>query len=395
MTFSRRRVAIGMALLLAFAACSTFDGESEPPAPAGDAGSEGAVDSATLDGGGDAAVCVPSTVRTTGRATCGGVPNVDLLNDPTNCGACGRTCATCTNGLCKAVAEGNASSGQGGIVIALTPTDIFLGQGAGGGVYRRPRSGASVVKLATLSASEEVHGLVVDGDRLFVAVSGGVNEVSASSDGGALPVALLSGAVDARIGFGHTTNDLFWANYFSQLVLIQKDGGNLREHGDKTGAAQSTGLAADQQAVFWIRRSSGALHEIGFRTAGGSIGRRLDGLVDPHALTMDEKHLYWISGSRRELLRATRTGTDGPVVVARWDDLGHPYVRRAVSDAKYVYWTMSSDPVNSADTLLLRAPKACDGDIVRIAQEPIESNLVLDGDHIYFANLSNVLKLPR
>lgn len=121
---------------------------------------------------------------------------------------------------------------------------------------------------------------------------------------------------------------------------------------------------------------------------------RLKGLTDPRSVTMDATSLYWLDGTRQELLRASRAGTDSPVVIARWVDPAHSIVGPAVVDTLYVYWVAANvgDP---GDTVILRAPKACNGEVTTIAKRSIYSNLVVEGDYLYFATMTNVQRIPR
>lgn len=398
MLVTPRRILAGAGLVgAAFIACSTFS--EEAPAANDDAGAEagseeGSVDGA-IDGGPDAALCIPSTPRAATTTTCGGESNVDLLLDPKNCGACGRVCNTCTNGLCPVEIEGTGSPGQGAEAIVLTPENVFQGQATAGYVFRRPRSPAPGLALFTFAANDYAQGLALDGDRLFVAAYRGVYELSATSDGGASPVS-YDNTVDYHEGFGQTKDDVYWATSTSTLVFMQKDGGNLRVYGDPAGGARSTGVAGDDQAVFWIRRGEdgGPPHEIRLRRADSAVRTRLTKLVDPAALTMDATDLYWVSASRGELMRASRAGTDEPRLVAKWTVDVHTRPGPSANDAEYVYWVMHN-PGDANDSVLVRAPKACNGDVTTIVKRPITSNLVIDGTYLYFASLTNVFRVSR
>lgn len=180
-----RRILAGAALVAAvIVACSTFSEEALPVGA--DGGADGGVDGPpSADAPTEAAppVCVPSVAPTSTTVTCAGVPNVDLMIDPTNCGACGRKCATCTSGLCPRETVG--SGGVGGYVLGLTTTDAFVVQGPTGYVYRSSRSpdGGPGQPIYTIAGTDLAHGFAIDGDRLFVAAELGVYELSGSSDG--------------------------------------------------------------------------------------------------------------------------------------------------------------------------------------------------------------------
>ncbi|MBS2018925.1 MAG: hypothetical protein JST00_39020 [Deltaproteobacteria bacterium] len=392
MPHARSRVLLVAGLASAWVgACSSFDADDTQPAiEDGGTDSPSAVDGRSEgEAGGDASVaCSPSLPPEGPKATCGTETDVEILNNPNHCGGCGHACVTCANGLCPVETVANV----GGVELLLTPEAYILGESTGGEVWRAPRNGQAPVMLHSFGAGDNTQGLAMDGDHLFVGAYQGVYEFDLDAGTGKT----VQTATDRRVGFGQTKDELFWGGFTSSLVFMQKDGGNVREYGKVATGAESTGVAADDKGVYWIRRhvDGGPLAEILVRTPDNSVKTRLDGLEDPASLVLDADYLYWVSGSRRELLRAPRAGTDRPTVIARWTDPVYTLSRGAVLGGSFVYWTLR----HASDTgafVILRAPKDCNGEVVTIAKGTFFTNLVVEGDHVYYGNSFKTFRVTR
>lgn len=402
MVASRRRLLIcASGLLLLGIACSTFAGDEAPPADPDGGPRDGSSDASNGDTAVEAeagAACdVPSTMRATdpSNATCAGTAGIDLLRDPLNCGTCGRSCSQCDLGFCPV----EPLNGIGGRVLALTPSEFLIGQGDAEKVFRVPRAGGPAITVFTFGVNDYAQGIELDGDKVFVNGVRDVSVVAPSPDGGALQATALYSQSALRIGFGQTPADLFWVSQNSALVLMQKDGGNVRTLGDEPGGELTTGVAAEGGEIYWIRRKTevpdaGTKHDIRRRAVNGSVKIWLDGLDDPRGLGVDATYVYWVAAGRREVLRALRTGPDRPTVVARWTDAIHTRTRSLHVGAEYLYWFID-DPTNPNDSLILRAPKSCGGDVVPILKAVVTSNYVTEGAFLYFLGPSGTFRVPR
>ncbi|WP_437916911.1 lipoprotein receptor [Sorangium sp. So ce302] len=278
--------------------------------------------SASSAGGSDACA--------TGTADCDGNPDdceVNLLDNPQNCGACGAVCLD--GGTCSATGCSGA-------------TEIARG-------------------FPTIEAPNANLLTVYQGEVYWTAGEG--------TDGSVQKVSILGGAVttlavgqNAPYGIAVNQHGVFWSNLNDKDVLmVDRNGARAPEVLFDSDFA-TLGVAADDNAVFWAQRAAG----IGTPGDGSLIGQILmpgewadDEFLEvsnasPHLIALDQEHVYWVDRSLRGTVNQTHRQTRDTKRLA--DEQPFPYA--IAVDDDHVYWTNSprGDPASELSAVM-RAPK--------------------------------------
>ncbi|WP_437603617.1 lipoprotein receptor [Sorangium sp. So ce590] len=309
----------------------------------------------------------------TGMADCNGDTfcEVNLHDDPQNCGACGAVCLD--EGMCS-------ESGCSGV------TEIARG-------FPTP-------------AGANARLLVIYQDEVYwtagVGANGSVQKVPAL--GG--PVTLLAAGQNAPYGIAVNQQGVFWSNLNdTNIMWVDREGQETPKVIYDSNHA-TLGVAADESDVFWAQRAGG----IGVPGKGSLIGQiamldawpndegandefHEDDEASPHLVALDAEHVYWVDRSARGTVNRTRRDTGDTVELA--DEQPFPYAI-AVDDA-FVYWT-NSPRSNDTDlqAAVMRAPKDGSREAMAIwkpseddnVEHPSPDCIAVDGndDYVYWTD---------
>ncbi|AUX43170.1 low-density lipoprotein receptor-related protein [Sorangium cellulosum] len=310
----RNTIGVGLMFGLAAsaAACTTLLGDFDVVGDGGEGnGGEGST--------GTTSPCAAGTASCDGNAAdC----EVNVREDELNCGACGTVClgdGTCNAGECTGVAEIARAIGEEhrrGNYLAVYEGEVYwtTGNTASGTVRKVSVLGGTPTTIATMQ------------------------------DG---PLAIAVNAVG-----------VFWSNGNSKEVM--RGDRNGEEAGTPVQVVdtnvQATGVAADEQEVFWAQHASdpGEWSLIGRITmADGRVDRHFLEAEDtlPNFIALDPDYVYWIDRSDEGAVKRTSRRDQRTIDVA--EDLRSPHA--IAVDRDYVYWTIS--PAEEPDTGVMRARK--------------------------------------
>jgi hypothetical protein len=311
------RLALACLLLLG---CS--DGATVPDAAATDATTADASDDATSD-----------------ALTCTSNPK----SDPHNCGSCAHDClgGTCLEGVCQPVVIAEAQ--QEPVSVALYGGWVYWLTSLDGALWRAPRSGGTVEKLATLTRygpsrvavdSTGVYftssgtlyttgldggapaliakvaqqnyfypasPLALDDSRVYVAAASGiawVPKAPSSLDGGAPPSLMVpTRPIDIRLEDGQ----VYWYD-LKDIHSVPTDAGldAAPDTGVATAPVVANGIAVDTNNVYATDPTHGEILSI--PRGGGAPTVLSVGRDQPSVMTVDSSTVYWVDGGTGDIL---------------------------------------------------------------------------------------------
>jgi sugar lactone lactonase YvrE len=246
-------------------------------------------------------VCAPPT------ADCDGNPangcEVNLSNDPSNCGMCTYSCGggSCVNGACVLAMPGSITYHFGDFqCITTDSTNVYFM--------------ASAINGATGSGI------------LYVPIGGGTVQILPNSAG------------SRGAGLVEYGNFIYWADYMAGTIMETPTAGQPgTTRTVVSGLTQPLRVAVDANHVYWT--SSG----------GAGAANKATGVISwvsmqpgsrPWGLTIDTTNLYYADVMLGEIVQATLG--NGTQTVFAMNQTG---ARGLVGDANNVYWTTSSGDV--------------------------------------------------
>ncbi len=313
----------------------------------------------------------------------GGSACVDLQNDPTNCGACGTTCAFgCQASHCMpgtVLASGQAApwgiavdatsvywtnSGDGTVMkapigggtpsllssggatpmpIALDTTNLYWGDAGRGVVMKVPLGGGPASAVACCTGP--LVSIALDGTNVYW-TKGGVADGAVmkapllDADGGA-GMALFS-APSLPGGIAVAASNVFWTDADDSTVKMMPSGG-----GAVTTLAQAATavIAVDATNVYWVGNGYVATVPFGGGTPTEVAGSGVDWSDTPQGIIVDATNVYWTSTNGN--IEKVPIGGGSVTRLAT----GQSRPRGIAVDATSVYW------VNSGDGTVRKAPK--------------------------------------
>jgi len=235
-----------------------------------------------------------------GQTRCGS-SCVDLQTDPSNCGACGQSCAaaspssaSCADARCIVTL---ASSGGYGAGITVDATSVYWSNG--GAVLKVPLGGGSVTTLES-DPSEQPLKVAVTGSSVYW--TSFLGQLATTSIGGGAVTTLVSTGLPTPPPYFLTLDAsfLYWTtqtdNTIGTVVKRSLAGGAVTTLA--SGQDLSSDIAVYGGTVFWANAGTGAagtgsvvaLTAAGLTTIAGAQ-------TAPYAVATDGQNVYWTSGT--------------------------------------------------------------------------------------------------
>jgi hypothetical protein len=249
---------------------------------------------------------------------------VDLLTDPTHCGACGNACAagvgapTCSNARCivtVATSPGTPSD------LAIDSTDVYwvIDDFNNGAVLKAPKTGGGSTLLAP--GQHNASSIAVDGTSVY-----------------------------------------WTARNISAVMKIGKDGAGLFQ---LASVEFPKHLAIDASSVYYI--THGGVWKVGLN---GGLSQALASTSNAHDVAVDGNWVYWSTFTDNTLMRVPVSG--GPVTTLHTSQ--NPVARLTLSQT-HVYWLGGNS--------LTRTDKNGANSQVLYTSTHFLKDLVADSTHVY------------
>ena len=181
----------------------------------------------------------------------------------------------------------------------------------------------------------------------------------------------------AHIGLAVDETHVYWG-YAQHLWRVPREGGVAETIATSEGSGQSgMPLAVDAQHVYWAAAHTRLTRA---RKDGSDPVLLADEPLGMGRVALDEAWVFWTSGAARSVAAVPKAGGERQLqafVFERWP------LHIAV-DATHVYWSNTSGPLS-------RTPKG-GGESVVIAEVRDTSQLIVDGDAIYWTEQGDVFR---
>jgi hypothetical protein len=339
---------------------------------------------ATTDGGAEAGDAGPCPA---GFVACG-MRCVDVSKDPTNCGACDRSCkgAKCEGGTCEATLLAGALAGPRGLAldaarvywanhasITVETCDKATGQGRGsfGGPQVQPEAMVLSGSQLYWTNDSSMRGAVY---RTPSSSAPGNVQATVATD---LPVPSAVAVVGSDVYFTtrsptNVAGTCPASAYVQSLLRCPGGscvpaacGGNGGPQALVTGLGNPVDLLAAGQELFWVDAEQGVLRAC---TAPSCAPSRTlaSGLGEPAGLAVDAARVYFASVRDQTILSCPRAGcpTTGPTVLAT----KQLRPRSLVVAQGALYWTTRGTVGGRDGTVVRCSLPACDGGPVVLAK---------------------------
>lgn len=384
-----------IAALATTAGCSVLFGFDEllpgPPAPVVEAGTPDA--DAAVDGGPDAA-CLQ------GFDDCDDEPGCETLitgNDPTNCGACGRSCggAACTSGACspEVIATEDAltiAADTSGVYWSTISVDAGADAEPEGAIVRVAPDGGSRSVVAVATSPTNTGAIALDATHVYWGTT--TDKVRRAPKGGGLVESFDLPSVAGQLTRLTVSSDTVFVSIRAGTTSGRIDAIPLSGAPSSTIAEnqeQPYGIAVDTQHVYWVSMGAGGAGSGRITQAlldGGSLVSIPSNGVQPQYLATDGKELYWTHVTVGDGLWAgTLPLTSGSRVVKLF---GGPAGRGVAADADHVYWSTETgiDRVRKDGTKHTQLVKLSSGSTREIA---------IDEAFVYFVIQTPPIRIAR
>jgi hypothetical protein len=324
-------------------------------------------------GPGEIAICSKgqcSTQCVSPFADCDGVGSngceTNLLSDATNCGACGRACASlgaCVDGACPIETY---TTGTDYAALAVDDTHVyFVDQGSDGGIDEIPIGDTTITSIATDNAAT---ALVLDSNRIAwlhvntslesqllggntpdtiaVALSGvqtiaaangyvyfaTVNTVGRVATDGSSPAVTITSASAAQ-SLAVDASEVYYADNVGDIwhaPITQQNASSLL-----FGADSAIAIAADASTLYWITTGGLVMSQPKSQQAPATELSSNESINSN--LVTDGTTLYWADGGgagNTNIRRMSVTGGGSKIIASKQGS-----VRVVAVDATHVYWT--------------------------------------------------------